>query len=34
MWERERESNIVTLIYGDREWEYDFEKNTVAETNS
>jgi len=24
-------SNIVTLKYGDRSWEYDFEKNTVTE---
>ena len=24
-------SEIVTLCYGDRRWEYDFEKNTVVE---
>ena len=24
-------SDVVTLRYGDRKWEYDFEKNTVTE---
>ena len=26
-------SDVVTVSYGDREWKYDFEDNTVTEHN-